>query len=64
MTHVHFRLLGPPQIQLDGRPVELGTRKVVALLAYLAVTAAKGRPLQSRAVLAALWLSPRKTRSL
>jgi len=51
MTHVHLRLLGPPQIQLDGRQVELGTRKVLALLAYLAVTG----QVQSRAVLAALF---------
>jgi predicted ATPase/DNA-binding SARP family transcriptional activator len=32
-------LLGPPRIELDGTVVELKRRKVLALLAYLAVTA-------------------------
>ncbi|MFN2520421.1 MAG: hypothetical protein ABR525_05175 [Candidatus Limnocylindria bacterium] len=35
------RLLGPPQVEREGRPVRFDTRKALALLAYLAVT---GRP--------------------
>jgi ABC-type oligopeptide transport system substrate-binding subunit/DNA-binding SARP family transcriptional activator len=31
-------LLGPPRIEVDGAPVEINRRKVVALLVYLAVT--------------------------
>jgi DNA-binding SARP family transcriptional activator len=31
-------LLGPPRLELDGAPVQISRRKVVALLAYLAVT--------------------------
>ena len=36
MLHLHF--LGPPQIERDGQPVILDTRKATALLAYLAVS--------------------------
>jgi DNA-binding SARP family transcriptional activator len=38
MTH-HIKLLGPPQVERDGVPVEVDIRKAIALLAYLAVTA-------------------------
>jgi DNA-binding SARP family transcriptional activator/predicted ATPase len=31
-------LLGPPRVEVDGRPVEVDTRKAIALLMYLAVT--------------------------
>ena len=34
---LHIKLLGPPQIERDRMPVEVDTRKAVALLAYLAV---------------------------
>ncbi len=47
---LHIKLLGPPQIERDGVPVEVDTRKAIALLAYLAVT---GIP-HSRDTLAAL----------
>ena len=30
-------LLGPPEVSIDGRPIEVDTRKAVALLAYLVV---------------------------
>ena len=43
-------LLGPPEVRVDGHPLQVDTRKAVALLAYLAVT---GVP-QSRDVLATL----------
>jgi DNA-binding SARP family transcriptional activator len=38
---LRLRLLGSPEIERDGAPVEVDTRKAVALLAYLVVT---GRP--------------------
>ena len=39
MPGLSIRLLGAPQIERDGRPVEVDTRKAIALLAVLAVTA-------------------------
>jgi DNA-binding SARP family transcriptional activator len=30
-------LLGPPRLERDGQPVEVDTRKAIALLAYLAL---------------------------
>ena len=38
MTGLRLALLGPPQIELDGVPVEIKRRKATALLVYLAVT--------------------------
>lgn len=38
MAHMMLRLLGTPRCEIDGTPVELRRRKVIALLAYLAVT--------------------------
>jgi ABC-type oligopeptide transport system substrate-binding subunit/DNA-binding SARP family transcriptional activator len=38
MSRLTLYLLGSPQIELDGKPVEISRRKAVALLAYLAVT--------------------------
>jgi DNA-binding SARP family transcriptional activator len=46
-----LRLLGPPQIEREGALVKLDTRKAVALLAYLAVTAQA----HAREALAALY---------
>jgi len=43
-------LLGAPRLELDGDPVQVDTRKAIAILAYLAMT---GQP-QSRDTLAAL----------
>ena len=39
MSSLRLLLLGPPQIELDGAPVQFDTRKATALLAYLAITA-------------------------
>ncbi|MGH2681795.1 MAG: ATP-binding protein [Actinomycetota bacterium] len=39
MPELTVSLLGPPQVERDGVPVEVDTRKAIALLAYLAVTA-------------------------
>jgi predicted ATPase/DNA-binding SARP family transcriptional activator len=38
MPRLSLRLLGPPLVELDGQPVQLGRHKAVALLAYLALT--------------------------
>lgn len=38
MSQLTLSFLGPPQIELDGKPVRLERRKATALLAYLSVT--------------------------
>ena len=38
VTVLEIRLLGAPSIELDGRPIDVDTRKATALLAYLALT--------------------------
>ncbi|MGD8397565.1 MAG: AAA family ATPase, partial [Anaerolineae bacterium] len=38
MSCLALHLLGPPRIECDGVPIEVDTRKAIALLAYLAVT--------------------------
>jgi DNA-binding SARP family transcriptional activator len=50
MRPLRISLLGTPLVELDGRPLDVDTRKATAMLAYLAVT---GHP-QSREVVAAL----------
>lgn len=37
MPELTVSLLGPPRVERDGVPVEVDTRKAIALLAYLAV---------------------------
>jgi DNA-binding SARP family transcriptional activator len=37
MAALTIRLLGPPQVLRDGTPIEVDTRKAIALLAYLAL---------------------------
>ena len=38
MSRLALHLLGPPRIECDGAPIQVDTRKAIALLAYLAVT--------------------------
>ena len=38
MSKLKLFLLDTPQLEIDGRPIELERRKALALLAYLAVT--------------------------
>src|SRR5687767_11040490 len=38
MAVLRVALLGPPDVECDGSPLVVDTRKAVALLAYLAVT--------------------------
>jgi DNA-binding SARP family transcriptional activator len=58
VPHLALYLLGPPRIDVDGEPVQISRRKVVALLAYLAVTGT----LHSRDALATL-LWPERSQS-
>ena len=38
MSVLRLALLGPPQVRVGGAPIQVDTRKAIALLAYLAVT--------------------------
>jgi DNA-binding SARP family transcriptional activator len=51
MTELSVYLFGPPRVECDGVEVEIGRRKAVAILAYVAIS---GSP-QSRATLATLF---------
>ncbi len=51
MAFLHIHLLGNPQIEVDEQTIQVPRRKVLALLAYLAVTG----QVQSRETLAALF---------
>ena len=37
MAELRIALLGPPRVERDGAPIEVDTRKAIALLAYLAM---------------------------
>ena len=37
MSHLALHLLGSPRIEFDGRPIQVTTRKAIALAAYLAI---------------------------
>ena len=41
MDGLKITLFGSPQIEIDGSPAVVDTRKAIALLAYLAVTEAR-----------------------
>jgi len=49
---LRIALLGPPLIDVDGRPLDVDTRKATALLAYLAFT---GRPARRDSLAGLLW---------
>ena len=38
VSRTTISLLGAPRIEVGGEPIEVDTRKAIALLAYLAVT--------------------------
>jgi DNA-binding SARP family transcriptional activator len=62
MTRMALYLLGPPRVELDDHPVHIGRAKAIALLAYLAVTAA---PHSRDALATLLWPeSPRARANL
>ena len=52
MTRSALYLLGSPRIERDGAPLEVDTRKALALVAYLAVT---GQPQTRDALAGLLW---------
>lgn len=52
MARLTIALLGAPSIDVDGAPLEVDTRKAIALLAYLAVT---GDPHRRDALAALFW---------
>ena len=52
-------LLGPPEVSIDGRPIEVDTRKAIALLAYLVVE--KTAPRDTLALL--LWAESSQERA-
>ncbi len=49
---LRIALLGPPLVEVDGRPLDVDTRKATALLAYLAFT---GRPARRDSLAGLLW---------
>ncbi|HSF82267.1 MAG TPA: AAA family ATPase [Anaerolineales bacterium] len=52
LSTLNFYLLGAPRLERDGQPVELDTRKAIALLAYLVVS---GKPHTRDTLAALLW---------
>jgi DNA-binding SARP family transcriptional activator len=52
MSHLKLFFLGPPRLERDGEPLELNTRKSMALMAYLAVS---GQPHRREALTTLLW---------
>ncbi|MCB0163448.1 MAG: AAA family ATPase [Anaerolineae bacterium] len=52
MPQLSLYLFGPPRLELDGRPVDISRRNVLALAAYLAVTR---RPHSREALAAMFW---------
>ncbi|HWQ13722.1 MAG TPA: AAA family ATPase [Roseiflexaceae bacterium] len=52
MPRLNLYLLGAPRVERDGAPVEVDTRKAIALVAYLAVT---DQPHSRDALAALLW---------
>lgn len=50
MSELTIRLLGPPLVEVDGKPIDVDTRKAIALLAYLVVE----KETQRRSTLATL----------
>jgi predicted ATPase/DNA-binding SARP family transcriptional activator len=68
MARLELFLLGTPRLERDGVPLQFDTRKVLALVAYLAVEAlgADGRTFSRDSLLALLWpdLEPSRARSV
>ena len=56
MAKLELFLLGPPRLERDGVPLQFDTRKIMALVAYLAVSmGAEGAHLSRDSLLALLW---------
>jgi len=52
MSGFRLLVLGPPHVERDGAPIDVGRRKTLALLVYLAVT---GQPHRREELAALLW---------
>jgi predicted ATPase/DNA-binding SARP family transcriptional activator len=67
MARLELFLLGPPRLQRDGALLQFDTRKIMALVAYVAVSGleAKGRRLSRASLVALLWpdLEPSRARA-
>ncbi|MDX1523058.1 MAG: protein kinase, partial [Anaerolineae bacterium] len=63
MSRLEIYLLGPPHFERDGKPLEIDTRKTIALIAYLAVT---GEVHSREALVTLLWpeSEPRQARAI
>lgn len=67
MARIELFLLGPPRLERDGVPLQFDTRKILALVAYLAVSdlEAEGRRHSRDSLIALLWpeLEPSRARA-
>jgi len=61
VSRLALYLLGPPRIECDGVPIQVDTRKAIALLAYLAVT---GESQRRASLVNLLWPEYDRTRGL
>ncbi len=68
MARLELFLLGPPRLERDGLPLQFDTRKIMALVAYLAVSSleADGWHISRDSLLALLWpdLEPSRARAV
>ncbi|HSR32353.1 MAG TPA: BTAD domain-containing putative transcriptional regulator [Anaerolineae bacterium] len=68
MARLELFLLGPPRLERDGVPLQFDTRKILALVAYLAVSSLReeGRRLRRDSLITLLWpeLEPPRARAV
>jgi DNA-binding SARP family transcriptional activator len=68
MARIELFLLGPPRLERDGVPLQFDTRKILALVAYLAVSGLgeEGGRLSRDSLIALLWpdLEPGRARAI
>ncbi|RPI49331.1 MAG: hypothetical protein EHM56_12530 [Chloroflexi bacterium] len=68
MPRLQLFLFGPPRLERDGVPLQFDTRKILALVAYLAVSALRneGRGFTRESLVALLWpeMEPRRARAV
>jgi predicted ATPase/DNA-binding SARP family transcriptional activator len=65
MSNLRLSLLGPPRLERDGVPLKFDTRKIIALVAYLAMTNRSGSH-SREALITLLWpeLEPSRARAI